>query len=571
MARTHGAMRRAGLAVTAVRGLAHEFRVSPDSGRILPPKHASRSDTRLHALTVPPQVSSADRLGVTILFAVLAHSIVILGVTFPPEDRHRHRVETLDVVLVPLRSETAPERSDYLAQADLAGGGDDPGKVRPATPLPSPVDSGEPAIAAVEPALPPVEPASAVAADGAATAPGTEFEPAGTRAPAPSNGTAPVRGAEAEARMRRALVIAALSAEIERDLRAYAERPRRKWISASTREHRFAAYMEAWRRKVEQVGNLNYPEEAERRGACRRSAPRCRDQAGRNGGANHPEAFVRRARPRRRRDPHRGRSPHRSRSSPRTSRRMWTSSTSSAPGSSTPAAPPRTVERSPAHHGSPAPHAMPNGRPERRPAHDRATTELVAASHPAIMTRMDLTNQFSHRDAEPRRSELPSDRDADVRTQRGRRDGHRHQPAARHQAHLGPRTVEHRADLGRRRARSGAPGRTGAARTRLRHPQSAGELGSRCSGSATISASRRRRTSSRRWPRGAGRNAWPSRSATPAGERASSSTSLQRNAWLSGPADSRVIFDTPYEERWDCAARLLGIDPHHLSSDAGHA
>ena len=46
---------------------------------------------------------------------------------------------------------------------------------------------------------------------------------------------------------------------------------------------------------------------------------------------------------------------------------------------------------------------------------------------------------------------------------------------------------------------------------------------------------------------------------------------LQQNAWLSGPADSRVIFETPYEERWDSAARLLGIDPHHLSSDAGHA
>ena len=46
---------------------------------------------------------------------------------------------------------------------------------------------------------------------------------------------------------------------------------------------------------------------------------------------------------------------------------------------------------------------------------------------------------------------------------------------------------------------------------------------------------------------------------------------LQQNAWLSGPADSRIIFDTPYEDRWASAARLLGIDPHHLSGDAGHA
>lgn len=46
---------------------------------------------------------------------------------------------------------------------------------------------------------------------------------------------------------------------------------------------------------------------------------------------------------------------------------------------------------------------------------------------------------------------------------------------------------------------------------------------------------------------------------------------VQQNAWLSGPADSRIIFDTPYEDRWTSAARLLGIDPHQLSGDAGHA
>ena len=27
----------------------------------------------------------------------------------------------------------------------------------------------------------------------------------------------------------------------------------------------------------------------------------------------------------------------------------------------------------------------------------------------------------------------------------------------------------------------------------------------------------------------------------------------------------------PYEERWTSATRLLGIDPDHLSGDAGHA
>ena len=43
------------------------------------------------------------------------------------------------------------------------------------------------------------------------------------------------------------------------------------------------------------------------------------------------------------------------------------------------------------------------------------------------------------------------------------------------------------------------------------------------------------------------------------------------NAWLSGPGHASILFDTPYEERWESAARLLGIDPGRLSSQAGHA
>ena len=40
------------------------------------------------------------------------------------------------------------------------------------------------------------------------------------------------------------------------------ERLRRKYISANTKQYEYASYMDSWRRKVERVGNLNYPEEA---------------------------------------------------------------------------------------------------------------------------------------------------------------------------------------------------------------------------------------------------------------------------------------------------------------------
>lgn len=46
---------------------------------------------------------------------------------------------------------------------------------------------------------------------------------------------------------------------------------------------------------------------------------------------------------------------------------------------------------------------------------------------------------------------------------------------------------------------------------------------------------------------------------------------MKENAWLSGPADAGIIFKTPSQQRWDCAARLLGIDLQRLSPDVGHA
>lgn len=46
---------------------------------------------------------------------------------------------------------------------------------------------------------------------------------------------------------------------------------------------------------------------------------------------------------------------------------------------------------------------------------------------------------------------------------------------------------------------------------------------------------------------------------------------MAQNAWLTVPADERLLFDTPAAERWQAAGRLLGVNLLHLSSDAGHA
>lgn len=43
------------------------------------------------------------------------------------------------------------------------------------------------------------------------------------------------------------------------------------------------------------------------------------------------------------------------------------------------------------------------------------------------------------------------------------------------------------------------------------------------------------------------------------------------NSWLSVAATPELVFDTPFADRWEMAARTLGIDIARMSADAGHA
>ena len=46
---------------------------------------------------------------------------------------------------------------------------------------------------------------------------------------------------------------------------------------------------------------------------------------------------------------------------------------------------------------------------------------------------------------------------------------------------------------------------------------------------------------------------------------------MLQNAWLSVPANTRILFEIPYEERLPAALQMLGIDFTSLSTEVGHA
>ncbi len=209
----------------------------------------------------PPRSRHRELLPYTLLLALAIHGLVILGLAFVPEPPKPHpRQDLVRITLVrPARKPPRRvEKPDLLAQANREGGGAP--KARPARAQPIPQGPASPS------------PARTVASPPERAAHLHKITPKVVESRAARGKAAPARPTPHRPRVDAAhilrsvdLEIAELSQEIERKAHAYARRPRRKAINASTREYKYAAYLEAWRRKVERIGNLNYPDEARRR------------------------------------------------------------------------------------------------------------------------------------------------------------------------------------------------------------------------------------------------------------------------------------------------------------------
>lgn len=210
-----------------------------------------------------PGFTKTDRLGLTVFVSVLAHMTLILGVSFSlPNLRANEPLPTLDITLVNTRSETSPEDADFLAQANQEGGGDTDQAVIAASPVPvnpSPAVSEQVPLARLQTE----DRVQQQKVDQTLTQDREQANTIDDRTPQEQQHASPPTDepgsdpADQRSRERQRL-----TAEISQFWQEYQKRPRRKFLSARTKEYKFAEYMESWRARVERVGNLNYPEKA---------------------------------------------------------------------------------------------------------------------------------------------------------------------------------------------------------------------------------------------------------------------------------------------------------------------
>ena len=202
-----------------------------------------------------------DRLGVALLFSLIVHAVLILGIGFDFA-KPAPSLPALDVTLLNSANAQAPDKADFLAQANNAGGGDSDKARRPSSRFSGPLPTADSGIAPMP--LSPSAPAPSAASGPqvlttrGASAMQIAQQPQRREQTQQAEQTSPIP-------IDRQLEMAKLAEEVRDEEQAYAKRPRRKFISANTREYAYAAYMKAWVDRIERVGNLNYPDEARRR------------------------------------------------------------------------------------------------------------------------------------------------------------------------------------------------------------------------------------------------------------------------------------------------------------------
>lgn len=201
-----------------------------------------------------------SKLRLAVVMSLLVHSTFLAVQCTAPKQEVKAKSQ-LEVILVNAKSKSEPADAKVLAQVGLDGGGQaDKGR---ATTLPSQAEDevSQRELLAAKQRLAALEQLQ------------KNLQGAGLRF-----GAGPQYGGVAsvdvlrqneedssleglDPKAQRALEMKRLQAQIAENIRVYNERPRKHFFSPKTSPYEFAIYEEAWRTRVEQIGNQNYPPE----------------------------------------------------------------------------------------------------------------------------------------------------------------------------------------------------------------------------------------------------------------------------------------------------------------------
>lgn len=204
-----------------------------------------------------------DLLSITAFFSGLVHAVFILGVGFSPSDViNPNNIEhTLDIALIKKPNNDKPLEAKTIATHDNAGGGvhDHDASSSPVlleTIISSPIESIK--MITRHHNVNTTTPNKLINRHNSEikviAEPLEESHPKLIKSTVGTN----VLTTEALRQLEKERLIAKLNKSIE----DYHKRPKKEFLSPTTKQHEAAEYLERWRRKVVATGNANYPVQA---------------------------------------------------------------------------------------------------------------------------------------------------------------------------------------------------------------------------------------------------------------------------------------------------------------------
>lgn len=227
-------------------------------------------------------LTNMSPMAIALWFSVSAH-VIFLAVKFEPELKEMaKRLPSLEVVLVNAKTKNAPNKAELIAQANLDRGGNTDLDRKMKTALPKPKQKvpevklqenkkaqsaskasqlrtkeakEEKRVAALEKKA--QELLTQLKSDRTLNTKPVVKAPIDK--PEKSKKKIDSKMLDREALLAASLEIDRLEAQIAKQQDEYQKRPKRRFLGARAKAADDALYLEAWRQKVERVGNLNYP------------------------------------------------------------------------------------------------------------------------------------------------------------------------------------------------------------------------------------------------------------------------------------------------------------------------
>lgn len=204
-------------------------------------------------------VSTTDRLSFTLFLAAALHGLLIFGVSLDSSSSSES-APSVTVTLATHKSTQAPEEADFVAQENQIGSGTLEEEKQITTDEESPFNSQK---------IQDTEVLSQTKASEQEDTTATTVATATTSDSqiAQKNENSEIQdernGEDAEDIERISAEIASLTAKLDKQKQQYAKRPRERVLtSVSAKRSADAAYLAAWAKKVEVVGNENFPRAA---------------------------------------------------------------------------------------------------------------------------------------------------------------------------------------------------------------------------------------------------------------------------------------------------------------------